>query len=294
MKKILIIGSTVVDIILKIPYIPKSSEDVNVNSMYYRIGGCAYNVYSALKKMDIPATLCSPVGSGIYGTFVKEHFNKTGIEPFIILEEANGCCYCLVEPDGERSFLSYHGAEYLFNKSWMNNIDISLYNDVYISGLEIEEDTGMEIVNFLYENPDLKFFYAPGSRIMHIAKEKMNLLLSRRDSYGMGPLLHLNEKELLSYTGQDDLECAALKIHENTLNYVIVTLGDKGSAYYDYNDKMLKYVPIMPVKATNTVGAGDIHFGVFIACYKNACSIENSCLEANKAAAKMLSLSLLL
>ena len=67
MKQILVIGSTVVDILLNIPFIPRPGEDVNITASEYRIGGCAYNVYKTLTLFDSPALLCSPVGSGVFG-----------------------------------------------------------------------------------------------------------------------------------------------------------------------------------------------------------------------------------
>ena len=289
MKKILVIGSTVVDIILKLPYLPKSSEDVNITSMDYQIGGCAYNIYSALINMKIPALLCSPVGNGVYGNIVKEHFNKNGITPFITLKEENGCCYCLVEPDGERSFLSYHGAEYLFYESWMKNTDLSQFDDAYISGLELEEATGIEIINFLYKNPSLRILFAPGPRIMHIADEKIKLILSRRDREGRGPLLHLNKNELITFTGINEIEKAARFLMEKTANSIIITLGDKGSCFLDYSDNKFSTVAVKPLKAENTVGAGDTHFGTFIACYKNGLKLEDACFKANMAAREKLS-----
>ena len=41
MKKTLVIGSTVADIIVKIPSLPKSGEDINIISQSQKIGGYA-------------------------------------------------------------------------------------------------------------------------------------------------------------------------------------------------------------------------------------------------------------
>ena len=78
MKQTLVIGSTVVDVLLDIPLIPRPGEDVNITSLEYSIGGCAYNVYKALTLFDSPALLCSPVGSGVFGRMVREHLEKEG------------------------------------------------------------------------------------------------------------------------------------------------------------------------------------------------------------------------
>lgn len=45
MKKVLIIGSTVVDIIVNlVDSLPKTGEDVHIRSQHMSLGGCAYNV----------------------------------------------------------------------------------------------------------------------------------------------------------------------------------------------------------------------------------------------------------
>ena len=114
MKPCLIIGSTVCDVIINLPAIPLSAQDTNIYSQTLQIGGCAYNVVSILHHLSLPYTFLSPVGTGVYGEFVERELNKTGITTMIRTDQENGCCYCLVEDSGERTFLSYHGACLLY------------------------------------------------------------------------------------------------------------------------------------------------------------------------------------
>ena len=158
MKQTLIIWSTVVDVIIKIPHLPKTEEDINVISQQQMLGGCAYNVSNMLYLEHTPYTLCSPVGTGLYAEFVERELSKKGLVPFITLKDiVNGCCYCFVEDSGERTFISHHGAEYLFDRKWMKKIDPLTVEFVYICGLELEEKTANEIVCYLEENPILKY-----------------------------------------------------------------------------------------------------------------------------------------
>ena len=282
MKQTLVIGSTVIDVLLQIPSIPSSGEDVNINSSEYRIGGCAYNVFQALKLFSSPALLCSPVGTGIYGRMVKEDIEAQGIDPFILLAEENGCCYCLIEPDGERSFLSHHGAEYVFSRSWMKSIDYDQTDGFFLCGLEVEEPTGDEIIEFAYEHPELELFFAPGPRICHIPVERMDRLLSRRATSGKGPLLHLNENEAIRYSGKRELTTAAQFLAEKTENSVVITLGEQGCYCQEKAGVAGIFVKGFPVQVADTVGTGDAHCGALIACLKKGMSLENACLIANK------------
>ena len=280
MKQTLVIGSTVVDLLLSVPALPRKGDDVNISAAEYRIGGCAYNVFKTLRSLNSPALLCSPVGSGVYGRMVSERLKEEGLEPFVSLEQENGCCYCLVEPDGERSFLSHHGAEYLFSRSWMKDIDFSLAGSVYISGIEVEDQSGAELVDFVYEKPELELFFAPGPRVCSIPRERMEGLLGRRDKAKRGPLLHLNEKEALSFSGRQRAEDAAELLAKKTNNAVVITLGAQGC--YCLSGSEGRFVPAFPSRLSDTVGAGDTHCGALIASLKEGMSLEDACEKANR------------
>ena len=290
MKQTLVIGSTVVDVLLSLPALPLRGGDVNITSSEFRIGGCAHNVFKTLQIFKSPALLCSPVGQGLYGNMVRKHLEVEGIPPFVNLEEENGCCYCLVEPDGERSFLAHHGAEYLFSRSWMEKIDYSRSGSVFICGLEVEEHTGTEIIDFVYEHPELEVYFAPGPRIKHIQTEKMDRLLAHRDINGRGPLLHLNEIEALSYSGKRKLEEAAEFLAEKAGNNVVITLGERGCYCRDISHLSGTAIAGTQVKVVDTVGAGDAHCGALIACLKNGMKLEEACKTANRIGASIVNI----
>jgi sugar/nucleoside kinase (ribokinase family) len=285
MNQTLVIGSTVVDVLISLPALPRRGEDVNISAPEYRIGGCAYNVYKTLMLFKSPALLCSPVGTGIYGSMVRENLEREDIPPFVSLEEENGCCYCLIEPDGERSFLSHHGAEYLFSRSWMKGIDFSKTGSAFICGIEVEDPTGAEIVDFACEHPELKLYFAPGPRIMHISPLKMERLLRRRDREGRGPFLHFNETEALSFACKQRVEDAATHLAERTGNSVVITLGERGCYCFSKAEGKGNYIPGFPARVADTVGAGDAHCGALIAYLESGKRLEDACLSANKAGA---------
>ena len=64
MKKTLVIGSTVVDIIIGVKSLPKTQEDTHTTFHKMNLGGCAFNVSEILRQSKTPYVLCSPVGSG--------------------------------------------------------------------------------------------------------------------------------------------------------------------------------------------------------------------------------------
>ncbi|MCD7868336.1 MAG: PfkB family carbohydrate kinase, partial [Clostridiales bacterium] len=205
MKKILVIGSTVTDIIVELAdRLPRTGEDVHVKNQRMSLGGCAYNVSDSIRHLGVPYILFSPIGTGVYGQFVREELGKRGItSPLPTPEQDNGCCYCLVESTGERTFICYHGAEYLFRKEWFDQIPLDEIEAVYICGLEIEEAAGPVIIDFLEQNPQLKIYFAPGPRLTVLPPRRVARL------YALSPILHLNETEALSASGETTVDAAA-------------------------------------------------------------------------------------
>ncbi len=283
MKKTLVIGSSVCDVIIRLHQIPTQTGDENIISQKFSIGGCAFNVASILKYFEIPFDLLSPIGKGIYGDFVKQHFLANEIPILIETDQRNGCCYCLVDDSGERTFICEHGAEYFYRPEWLENLDTSLYDQVYICGLEIEEATGQYIIDFLERHPHLKIFFAPGPRIMHIQPEKLQRI------FALHPVLHLNQQEILSYTQQSQLHKAAQCLFEQTQQPVIVTLGENGSYFYDYNESL--YISGFETEVIDTIGAGDSHIGTILAYRALALPWRDCLTQANLIASQVVSQS---
>jgi sugar/nucleoside kinase (ribokinase family) len=217
---------------------------------------------------------------------VREKLSSQGITPFINLEAENGCCYCLIEEDGERSFMSHHGAEYLFSRSWMDKIDFAQTDSIFICGIEIEDPTGNEIVEFVCEHPEMDLYFAPGPRITHIPQDRIARLLARRTAQDRGPLLHLNETEAREFSRKDTVEGAAEFLSQKTANDLVITLGAQG-CYYREKDHGV-FVPGVPAQVVDTVGAGDAHCGALIAGLKQGKTLQASCEWANAAGAAVV------
>lgn len=282
MKKILVIGSTVVDIIIALENrLPKTGEDVHVLSQKMSLGGCAFNVSDSIRHFQVPYILFSPVGTGTYGNFVREELGKRGIiSPIPTPQQDNGCCYCFIEQSGERTFVSYHGAEYLFHKEWFDLLNPEEIDYVYICGLEIEEVTGNAIVEFLEEHPNLTIFFAPGPRLTVINPALVNRI------YALSPILHLNEAEALEASGMENIYDAARILFKKTHNTVIITLGCEGCYYYDGAANGL--IPAVPCSQRDTIGAGDSHIGSVMACLKRGDTLASAIEKANHVASAVV------
>ena len=313
MKKILVIGSTVADIIINLDFLPTTADDVHVKSQTMSLGGCAHNVADMIRHFGAPYTLFSPVGTGLYGDFVRNQLAAKGLaSPMPTPDMANGCCYCFVEESGERTFIVDHGAEYLFYREWFDQLKLDKLSCAYICGLEIEEKTGGVIVDFLEES-GLPVFYGPGPRICLIDPALMERI------FALHPVMHLNEDEICRYTGCDTISAAAEALYARTGNTIIITNGPNGAYYYGdyhYSDcfggeessykgggengregdceggrksgfeggQGLVHVPPVPVDhVVDTIGAGDAHCGAVMAGLSMGLSMYDAIAKANAA-----------
>lgn len=283
MKQALIIGSTCVDVIINIDHLPVTEENIRPTSQSMALGGCAYNVAYIMRLLGASHTFISPVGGGTYGDYVAKQLKQLGVPVAVrVPEKENGCCYCLVEAGGERTFMSYHGVEYTFQKSWMEPYNADNYGLTYICGLEIEEPTGINLIEYLEAHPQLEVCYAPGPRGVLIEKSKTRRMMALK------PILHINEQEALDLSGCASYQEAADCLHSVTDNTVIITLGGQGTYCLEKTgDSYL--VPSSPAEhVVDTIGAGDSHIGTIIACLTKDMPLKDSIAYANRVAAAVV------
>lgn len=276
MKPIMVIGSTCADVIINIDHLPVTEENLRPTKHSLSLGGCAYNVAHIMNLLHAPFTLISPVGGGMYGDYVAEALKRSGLPITVrIPEQENGCCYCLVEASGERTFLSYHGIEYSFQKEWMKPYDFHSYSMVYICGLELEEPTGINLIEYLEENMGPEIFFAPGPRGLMIPEANMDRLMN------LHPILHINKQEAYQLSRCCTIEEAAKALNEKTGNTVIITMGEYGAYCLEKNLKSYT-IPGISAVVVDTIGAGDSHAGTILAYLCKGFCLYDSIVAANK------------
>ena len=271
-----------IDMLMKIEALPKSGEDVLCSESGIVIGGCAYNVANTLRNLGCGHSLCVPVGKGPYADMIRSELQKCGYE-ILIQDDSqdNGYCLDLVEASGERTFITAQGIEGAFCPEWMDALDMDPYEKIYVAGYQVCNQGGHAISKWLSRHADKEIFFAPGPVICSIDTEVMEEIFS------VHPILHLNEKEAMDYTGAEHISDAARELCSRTGNLVIVTLGEKGTAYYEGNE--LRTVPSVKTTVADTIGAGDSHIGAVIGGLSMGFGTEESIRIANRVAAAVVS-----
>lgn len=279
LKRILILGSAVIDVIVTIDRLPLAGEDIPGLQKGMLVGGCAFNVSKILDGLQIPHDLCVPVGQGMYADRIREALHESGHEVLIEDDrEDNGYCLSLVEKDGERTFISIDGIETKWQDGWLERLHAADYDYLYASGYGFQDgnSSGEVLLRFLGgKKADAKLILDPGPRLLGKQFEEKLLQL--------GPILEMNQTEAKAM-GQSENVCqAAENLHRRTGQPVIITMGQAGTLLHTTEEEEI--IPSVPVKAIDTIGAGDSHTAGFIAALASGKSLREACREANRVAA---------
>lgn len=285
--KTLVIGAAIIDIIMKIKRLPKSGEDILCSETVSTVGGCAYNVAGTLRGFGVDHDLFVPVGRGMYGDMIAGDLEKLGYQILIREEESdNGYCLCLVEEDGERTFITVKGAEGRFRPSWFEQLSQDAYDSIYVAGYQVCGASGRVISDWMAGAKDRmkekRVFFAPGPVITDIDQAVMERILS------VGPILHLNEKEAFDYAKQTSVEDCLRYLYGLNHNLVVVTMGVSGTMYYD--GSVMRQVPAYKTQVKDTIGAGDSHVAAMIAGYSKGLDTEQCVRLANRVASAIVSI----
>lgn len=282
LKRILILGSAVIDVIVTIDRLPLAGEDIPGLQKGMLVGGCAFNVSKILDGLQIPHDLCVPVGQGMYADRIREALHESGHEVLIEDDrEDNGYCLSLVEKDGERTFISIDGIETKWQDAWLERLHAADYDYLYASGYGFQDgnSSGEVLLRFLCgKKADAKLILDPGPRLL--GKQFEEKLLQ------MGPILEMNQSEAKAMGQSENVRQAAENLHHRTGQPVIITMGQAGTLLHTTEGEEI--IPTVPVKVIDTIGAGDSHTAGFIAALASGKSLREACGEANRVAASVV------
>ncbi|WP_203648701.1 PfkB family carbohydrate kinase [Secundilactobacillus yichangensis] len=284
MNKALILGAAYVDVIINVPQLPFSGGDVTGDLKDYIVGGSAFNVYGAMHAAQADADFFVPVGKGQYADIVRGELQRRQIPELLPVTDAdNGWDISMVEPSGERSFLTIPGIDQVWQDNWFDCIDLADYRYFYISGYQIEnEQIAAQILGRLAQRrPDAYILFDASPRMSHLTAKTVRQLLQNH------VMIHCNEDEI-GYFGKPGVSMGdiAHDIFQQTHSPVLVTLGARGTYYYDGTHSDI--VPADQVSVVNTIGAGDTHCGGLLAGLASGKDLVDAIHLANQLAAQVV------
>lgn len=279
MKKVLGIGNALVDIIIKLNsdtilenfYLPKGSmqlvEAITANNIQnacsslnqsMTAGGSAANTIHGLSKLGISTGFIGSVGQDETGHFFRDDMIKAGTKPFLSFSHTQtGRAISLVSPDSERTFATYLGAAVEVSA---NNLDDSCfkdYNILHLEGYLTSLQRFMETAMIKARQFDMQVSLDLAS--YNVVESNLDFLQRIVAQYV--DIVFANEEEARAFTGLTE-PVEALHEMAKISKIAVVKTGKKGSLVQCGNER--HSIGIVPVKAVDTTGAGDLYAAGFL------------------------------
>ncbi|WP_119327054.1 ribokinase [Companilactobacillus musae] len=280
MKKIVVLGSINVDIILNIARLPLPGETMAMSNRSTAGGGKGANQAIAAVRAGAETSFIAKIGQDRSADFMLDTFKYDGLNIEHVTQDENagtGQAYILLDDNGQNSILIYGGAnQTITTKDIEEAHDAIADADCLITEFETPLATSVAAFKIAKENNVLT--------ILNPAPAKTNIpdeLLKLTD------IIVPNETEAEAITGikvtdRPSMEKAANKLHTLGVKNVIITVGANGS-FYSQGEKN-GFVNAYKVNTVDTTAAGDTFIG-YLASKLNSDlgNIEEAMMFASKA-----------
>ncbi len=281
-RQLCLIGAAVVDIVTETPSLPKRGTDVELTEKGIHVGGCALNIAIALNKLGVESINALPIGQGKWADIITTAMADKGLTSSLIDPSGdNGWCLALVEPDGERTFLSVSGVENNWNQQALEKLDLQDDAIIYLSGYQLSSACGEQIVSWLETLPNgIELFIDFGPRIADVPAPLFERLIKLK------PTVSLNRQEA-EVLGMQDINKFVEQWHKTYGCPLILRIDSDGALFATHDG----YGNVAPFKATvvDTIGAGDTHAGGVLAGLASGWELPDAILLGNAVASYVVS-----
>lgn len=244
--KIVVVGSTNMDYVLKTNELPKLGETLSAMSFDTVFGGKGANQAVAAARLGAEVTMIAAVGNDSIGEQLKDNLAKESInvEGVNVVEGPSGVAMITVADNGDNTIVVYPGANGKIDEKWLEaNEALIMSADCILVQLEIPINVVMKAVKIASDN-NVKVIFNPAP-----AKEFPN------DIFKYVDIITPNETELKKISGKEDIKEGAMELIERGANSVVVTLGEQGSMYIDKDNTIS--AGSFTVKSIDSTAAGD-------------------------------------
>lgn len=279
MKRICVIGSLNMDLVVKVDNMPKAGQTLIGSNFKEVPGGKGANQAVAMARLNGNVSMIGKVGNDGFGqTLINALKNDKVCTNYINVENGpTGVALITVDKNAENCIVVAPGANFNLTPNDIDeNIEAIKNSDIVVVQLETPLDTikytlkkAKELGKYTILNP------APAVVLEDELIENVDLLTP-------------NETELEIISGvqincEEDIQLAAKKMIQKGVKELIVTLGSKGSLYINKEKSMFKKA--YKVEAIDTTAAGDSYTGALSVAFANNKNIEEAMDFASKVGA---------
>lgn len=256
MKKVVVVGSLNMDLVMEVQRVPKIGETIKGDKMSYLIGGKGCNQAVAACRLGNTVSMIGCVGQDTFGDKILKHLREEGVKvDGIKREEATFTGIApIFKTIDDNSIVVIPGAnDFCDNKLIDENIEDIKSADILITQLEIPIETVEYALKVAKEN-GVKTILNPAP-----AREISKEILSNTDFITPNE----TEFEIISgktFNNESELEKEMIEWQSiNTSTRLIVTRGKDGSSYVDGHK--IETIKTIKVDVKDTTGAGDTFNG---------------------------------
>ncbi len=279
-KKIIVVGSSNMDMVVKTEHIPAPGETVLSGSFFMNPGGKGANQAVAIARLGGEVVFISKLGNDIFGKQFSQLFNEEGINTSFLLADddlPSGVALITVDHAGENSIVVASGANaHLVSsdiKPALPEIDscgiVLMQLEIPLATVQFVTDYAWSIGKRVILNP------APACPLPNSLFEKIDILTP-----------NITEASMLSGIEVTDVESAAKAaeiISGKGIKNVVVTMGSLGALVYSNGDYSV--VPARQVETIDTTAAGDVFNGALAVALAEDKSLTDAVEFACEAAA---------
>lgn len=270
--KILNFGSINIDKIFSVDHIVRPGETIDSKLYEEKIGGKGLNQSIALAKVSDQVYHAGKLNTK--DDFILDYLEDNRVNTKYIrkTEIFTGSAFIQLDKNGENSIVLSHGANYDMDTDFIDEVladfgkdDILLLQNE-INNLEYIINEAHKKGIFIVLNPS-----PINEDLLKIDLNKINMLI-------------MNETEAKDISGEnDDIKIIdKLKFTYGNLK-TIITLGQKGSIYFDENKNVSQ--DAYKVEVVDTTGAGDTFTGYFVGLMAKGYDVEECLNYASLASA---------
>lgn len=250
-------------------------------------GGSAANSIVAVSQFGGNTFYACKVADDELGDFYMKDLKEAGVKTRLDQikgEGVTGKCMVMVTDDAERTMNTFLGITSDFSKDDLHLDDLKQSEYLYIEGYLVTSDVSREAAiaarQFARENGVKTAFTFSDPAMVTYFKEGITEII------GDGvDVLFCNEEEAQTYTGTDNLDDAITALAK-VANKIVVTQGSKGAKVIT-GDKHVD-IEVIPVKAIDTNGAGDMFAGAFMYGLTQGMSDQDAGMLASESAARIV------
>jgi ribokinase len=280
MKKIVVIGSSNVDLLMKMDHLPEKGETVTDADFFQVYGGKGANQAVAAARAGGNVAFVNCVGEDAYTPQMVQNYKNDGIDTRFVFQEkgiASGHALIMIGGEGMNYLSVAPGANYKLTPQKIDEA-LPVFDEaaMIVMQYEIQEETIKYVIDLANrKNIPVLWNCAPARAFDLSYIPKINILV-------------LNEVEAgflaeMTVETEADAEKAAQKLVDRGVEKVIITLGSKGAFVVTKTEKVS--VPAFKVEAVDTTAAGDTFCGAFAVALVEGKSLKNALQFASAAAA---------